>query len=87
MVLWAVIVNGRQGALWRRAVGVYGGHIGLLEVITVSGRQGALWGSMGVWESVYGARRLWGGGSMGQEVYGVEDLWGRGSMGRGPTVG
>ena len=48
MVLWAVIVNGRQGALWRRAVGVYGGHIGLLEVITVSGRQGALWGSMGV---------------------------------------
>ena len=48
MVLWAVIVNGRQGALWRRAVGVYGGHIGLLEVITVSGRQGTLWGSMGV---------------------------------------
>lgn len=67
------------------------GAIGVLAVIMVSGRQGALWGglwgSMGVWESVYGARRLWGGGSMGQEVYGVEDLWGRGSMGRGPTVG
>ena len=62
MVLWAVIVNGRQGALWRRAVGVYGGHIGLLEVITVSGRQGTLWGSMGVWGGLWGV--LWGCGGV-----------------------